>query len=69
MAKLKQGGKLLGGVIVLFGAAAFAALVPVLVTLLGIPVLGEIPDIATLVAGACVCVGVFLASGILSPAR
>ncbi len=48
-------------------AAAFAALVPVLVTVLGIPVLGEVPDLATMVSAAFVCVGVFLASGILSP--
>ena len=51
------------------GAAAFAALVPVLVTLLGIPVLGEIPDLATVLSGAFVCVGVFLASGVISRAR
>ncbi|MEM1200998.1 MAG: DMT family transporter [Pseudomonadota bacterium] len=48
-------------------AAAFAALVPVLVTVLGIPVLGEVPDLATMVSAAFVCVGVFLASGIVSP--
>lgn len=48
-------------------AAAFAALVPVLVTLFGIPVLGEVPDLGTMVSAAFVCVGVFLASGILSP--
>ncbi|MEM7427430.1 MAG: DMT family transporter [Pseudomonadota bacterium] len=51
------------------GAAAFAALVPVIVTLLGIPVLGEVPDLPTVLAAACVCTGVFLASGVVSPAR
>lgn len=51
------------------GAAAFAALAPVLVILLGLPVLGEHPDAATLLAGACVCVGVFLASGVISRPR
>ncbi|MCP5081575.1 MAG: DMT family transporter [Alphaproteobacteria bacterium] len=51
------------------GAAAFAALVPVLVTLLGIPVLGEIPDLATVLSAAFVCVGVFLASGVISRPR
>ncbi len=50
-------------------AAAFAALVPVLVTLLGIPVLGEIPDVPTVLSAACVCVGVFMASGVISRAR
>lgn len=51
------------------GAAAFAALVPVIVTLLSIPVLGEIPDTPTMIAAACVCTGVFLASGVISPNR
>ncbi len=51
------------------GAAAFAALVPVLVTLLGIPVLGEVPDLATLISAACVCIGVFMASGVISRPR
>ncbi len=50
-------------------AAAFAALVPVLVTLLGIPVLGEVPDLATIVSAAFVCIGVFLASGVVSRPR
>ncbi|NNF77337.1 MAG: DMT family transporter, partial [Rhizobiales bacterium] len=51
------------------GAAAFAALVPVLVTLLGIPVLGEVPDLATMLSATFVCVGVFLASGVISRPR
>ena len=51
------------------GAAAFAALVPVIVMGLSIPVLGETPDLPTMIAAACVCTGVFLASGIISPNR
>lgn len=51
------------------GAAAFAALVPVIVTVIGIPVLGEVPDLATVLSAAFVCVGVFLASGVISRRR
>lgn len=44
--------------------AAFAALVPVIATLLGIPLLGEIPDAGTIVWGLIICLGVVLASGV-----
>jgi drug/metabolite transporter (DMT)-like permease len=46
-------------------AAAFVALVPVVATLLAIPILGEWPDVASIVGVATTSVGVLLASGIL----
>jgi drug/metabolite transporter (DMT)-like permease len=48
-------------------AAVFAALVPVLVTLLGIPVLGEWPSPGDVVGVVLVSLGVFLASGARLP--
>lgn len=46
-------------------AAAFVALVPVVVTLLAIPVLGEWPDAATVGGVVLASLGVLLASGVL----
>ncbi|MGO4571407.1 DMT family transporter [Microvirga sp. 2TAF3] len=48
-------------------AAALSPLGPVLATLIAIPVLGEIPDLAAVMGIAAVTLGVLLASGILSP--
>jgi drug/metabolite transporter (DMT)-like permease len=50
-------------------AAAFVALVPVVATLLAIPVLGEWPDIAGIVGVVMTSLGVLLASGILAPSE
>jgi drug/metabolite transporter (DMT)-like permease len=46
--------------------AAFVALVPVVATLLAVPVLGEWPDMAAIVGVAMTSLGVLLASGILA---
>jgi drug/metabolite transporter (DMT)-like permease len=46
--------------------AAFVALVPVVATLLAIPILGEWPDLASVVGVVATSLGVLLASGILS---
>jgi drug/metabolite transporter (DMT)-like permease len=46
--------------------AAFVALVPVVATLLAIPILGEWPDLASIVGVVATSLGVLLASGILS---
>jgi drug/metabolite transporter (DMT)-like permease len=48
--------------------AAFVALVPVVATLLAIPILGEWPDLAAIV-GVGATIGVLLASGILTAAK
>ena len=47
-------------------ASAFVALVPVVATLLAIPVLGEWPDLAAIVGVVTTSLGVLLASGILA---
>ncbi len=47
-------------------AAAFVALVPVVATLLAIPILGEWPDVIAIVGVAMTSLGVLLASGILA---
>jgi drug/metabolite transporter (DMT)-like permease len=47
-------------------AAAFSALTPVFAVLIAIPVLGEIPDLVTVLAIVAVCVGVVLVSGALA---
>src|SRR5579871_4925582 len=49
--------------------AAFVALVPVVATLLAIPILGEWPDLAAIVGVATTSLGVLLASGILTTAE
>jgi drug/metabolite transporter (DMT)-like permease len=49
--------------------AAFAALVPVVATLLAIPILGEWPDLAAIVGVATTSLGVLLASVILTTAK
>jgi drug/metabolite transporter (DMT)-like permease len=49
--------------------AAFVALVPVVATLLAIPILGEWPDLAAIVGVATTSLGVLLASGILATAE
>ena len=49
--------------------AAFVALVPVVATLLAIPLLGEWPDVAAIVGVATTSLGVLLASGILARAE
>jgi len=49
--------------------AAFVALVPVVATLLAIPILGEWPDLAAIVGVATTSLGVLLASGILTMAE
>ncbi|MDA0368170.1 MAG: DMT family transporter [Proteobacteria bacterium] len=46
-------------------AAAFSALVPVLATLIAVPVLGELPGAVTWIGVGAVCGGVALASGVL----
>ena len=46
--------------------AAFVALVPVVATLLAIPILGEWPDMASIVGVVATSLGVLLASGILT---
>jgi drug/metabolite transporter (DMT)-like permease len=46
--------------------AAFVALVPVVATLLAIPILGEWPDAASIVGVVATSLGVLLASGILA---
>jgi drug/metabolite transporter (DMT)-like permease len=48
-------------------AAAFVALVPVVATLIAIPILGERPDIAGIIGVVMTSLGVLLASGILAP--
>lgn len=48
-------------------AAAFSALVPVIAALLAIPVLGELPDAATVAGIVAVSAGVALASGAVIP--
>src|SRR6185312_14153942 len=51
-------------------AAAFVALVPVVATLIAIPILGERPDLAGIIGVVMTSLGVLLASGILaSPAK
>jgi drug/metabolite transporter (DMT)-like permease len=47
-------------------AAAFVALVPVVATLIAIPVLGEWPDLAAVIGVVMTGLGVLLASGILA---
>jgi drug/metabolite transporter (DMT)-like permease len=49
--------------------AAFVALVPVVATVLAIPILGEWPDLAAIVGVATTSLGVLLASGILATAK
>lgn len=49
-------------------AAAFVALVPALATVIAIPLLGEIPDLASIVGVVTTGLGVLLASGVLSRA-
>jgi drug/metabolite transporter (DMT)-like permease len=49
--------------------AAFVALVPVVATLLAIPILGEQPDLAAIIGVATTSFGVLLASGILTTAE
>jgi len=46
--------------------AAFVALVPVVATLLAIPILGEWPDLAAIVGVVTTSLGVLLASGALT---
>ena len=46
--------------------AAFVALVPVVATLLAIPILGEWPDLAAIIGVATTSLGVLLASGVLA---
>jgi drug/metabolite transporter (DMT)-like permease len=46
--------------------AAFAALVPVVATLLAIPLIGEWPDTAAVIGVATTSLGVLLASGVLA---
>jgi drug/metabolite transporter (DMT)-like permease len=46
--------------------AAFVALVPVVATLLAIPILGEWPDLASIAGVVATSLGVLLASGILT---
>lgn len=50
-------------------AAAFVALVPVVATLIAIPVLSERPDLASMIGVAMTSLGVLLASGILTPPK
>lgn len=50
-------------------AAAFVAMVPVVATLIAIPVLGERPDLAGIVGVVMTSLGVLLASGILAPSE
>lgn len=47
-------------------AAAFVALVPALATLIAIPVLGEHPDLASIIGVVATGAGVLLASGVLN---
>lgn len=47
-------------------AAAFVALVPALATLIAIPLLKEIPDLASIIGVVTTGLGVLLASGVLS---
>lgn len=47
-------------------AAAFVALVPVVATLIAIPILGERPDLAGIIGVVMTSLGVLLASGILA---
>lgn len=49
-------------------AAAFAALIPVMVALFGIPVLGEVPDTVMMIGVVVVSCGVALASGAIGMA-
>jgi drug/metabolite transporter (DMT)-like permease len=49
--------------------AAFVALVPVVATLLAIPILGEWPDLAAIIGVMTTSLGVLLASGILTTAE
>ena len=49
--------------------AAFVALVPVVATLLAIPILGEWPDLAAIIGVATTSLGVMLASGVLTMAE
>lgn len=49
--------------------AAFTALVPVVATLLAIPILGEWPDLAAIVGVMATSLGVLLASGILTSTK
>lgn len=49
-------------------AAAFVALVPALATLIAIPVLGEWPDLASVIGVVTTGLGVLLASGVLARA-
>lgn len=49
-------------------AAAFAALIPVMVALFGIPILGEVPGMVTMIGVVVVSCGVALASGAIGVA-